>query len=90
MGSATLQVSKRSETTDTAKNWLVLRGHPKSLFIYYGGASAEYFVNQFSQEVIENDICAIGDKCEACHDEGFNNDGINIPLVLSLVEKGKL
>ena len=41
-------------------------------------------------EVIENDICPIGDKCEACHDEGFHNDGINIPLVLSMVEKGKI
>ena len=39
------------------------------------------------QDVIENDICPIGDKCEACHDEGFNNDGLNIPLVLSMVEK---
>ena len=42
------------------------------------------------KEVIENDICTIGDKCEACHDGGFHNDGINIPLVLSLVKKGKL
>ncbi len=39
------------------------------------------------RDVIENDICPIGDKCEACHDEGFNNDGLNIPLVLSMVEK---
>ena len=42
------------------------------------------------KEVIENDICPIGDKCEACHDEGFNNDGINIPLVLAMVEQGKI
>ena len=42
------------------------------------------------KEVLENDVCAIGDKCEACHDEGFQNDGINIPLVLSLVKKGQL
>lgn len=42
------------------------------------------------QDVIENDICPIGDKCEACHDEGFNNDGLNIPLVLSMVEKGMI
>ena len=42
------------------------------------------------QEVLENDVCAIGDKCEACHDDGFHNDGINIPLVLSMVQKGKL
>ena len=42
------------------------------------------------KEIIENDICAIGDKCEACHDEGFHNDGINIPLVLSMVQKGQI
>jgi len=41
------------------------------------------------QEVIENDICPMGDKCEACHDEGFQNDGLNIPMVLSMV-KNKL
>ncbi len=41
------------------------------------------------KEVIENDICPIGDKCEACHDEGFHNDGLNIPMVLSMV-KNKL
>ena len=27
------------------------------------------------KEVLENDMCAIGDKCEACQDEGFHNDG---------------
>jgi len=42
------------------------------------------------KEVIENNICPIGDKCEACHDEGFHNDGINIPLVLAMVKQGKL
>jgi bacterioferritin-associated ferredoxin len=42
------------------------------------------------QEVLENEKCPIGDKCEACHDEGFHNDGINIPLVLSMVKKGKV
>ncbi|MEN8304534.1 MAG: hypothetical protein ABFQ64_10745 [Campylobacterota bacterium] len=41
------------------------------------------------EEVIENDICPIGDKCEACHYEGFHNDGLNIPMVLSMV-KNKL
>ena len=39
------------------------------------------------KEVLDNDILIIGDKCQACHDEGFHNDGINIPLILSMVEK---
>lgn len=42
------------------------------------------------KEILENNICPMGDKCESCQDEGFNNDGINIPLVLSLVKQGKL
>jgi len=42
------------------------------------------------EEVLQNTDCPMGDKCESCHDEGFNNDGINIPLVLSLVKKSLL
>jgi len=41
------------------------------------------------EELLENDICPIGDKCESCKDEGYNNDGINLPLVLSLIKQGK-
>ena len=39
-------------------------------------------------EILENTNCPMGDKCESCVDEGFNNDGLNIPLVLSMVKKG--
>jgi len=39
------------------------------------------------QELLENDICPMGDKCESCHHEGYHNDGINLPMVLSMVEK---
>lgn len=42
------------------------------------------------KELIENDICPMGNKCESCQDEGFYNDGINLPLVLSMVEKKQL
>jgi len=42
------------------------------------------------QEVLDNKVCPIGDKCEACHDEGFHNDGLNIPMVLSMVKQGKV
>lgn len=38
-------------------------------------------------EILENTDCPMGDKCEACHDEGFNNDGLNIPMVLSMVKQ---
>ncbi|MDQ7061709.1 MAG: (2Fe-2S)-binding protein [Sulfurimonas sp.] len=39
-------------------------------------------------EILANQVCPMGDKCESCHDEGFNNDGLNIPMVLSMVQKG--
>lgn len=38
--------------------------------------------------LVENNICPMGDKCESCHDEGYNNDGLNIPMVLSMVKRG--
>ena len=42
------------------------------------------------EELLQQDECPLGDKCEACIDEGYENDGINLPLVLSLVKQGKL
>ena len=42
------------------------------------------------KDVLENGVMSVGDKCESCLDEGFNNDGINIPLVLALVNRGEL
>ncbi len=42
------------------------------------------------EALVENTECPMGDKCEACHDEGFNNDGLNIPMVLSMVQKGQI
>ncbi len=42
------------------------------------------------EEMLERASCPVADKCEACRDEGYNNDGINIPLVISLVRQGRL
>lgn len=42
---------------------------------------------QTLQELLENSVCPVGDKCESCHDEGYNNDGLNLPLALSLAKK---
>ncbi|MCF6200957.1 MAG: (2Fe-2S)-binding protein [Hydrogenimonas sp.] len=41
-------------------------------------------------DLLDQDICLMGDKCEACRDEGYENDGMNLPLVLSLVKRGAL
>ncbi len=40
------------------------------------------------EELLQNSVCPVGDKCESCIDEGFHNDGINLPFVLSQVKKG--
>ncbi len=42
------------------------------------------------EEVLENEECNVGNKCESCIDEGYNNDGLNIPLVLAMVKSSKL
>ena len=42
------------------------------------------------QELLEQQECPMGDKCESCKEDGYENDGINLPLVLSLVKRGKL
>ena len=41
-------------------------------------------------ELLEQNICPMGDKCEACRDEGYENDGYNLPMVLSLVKTGRI
>ena len=40
------------------------------------------------QELLDSKECNVGDKCELCRDEGYNNDGFNLPMVLSLVKRG--
>ena len=42
------------------------------------------------QELLDNQEMPMGDKCEACHDEGYHNDGLNIPMVLSMVKSGRV
>lgn len=41
-------------------------------------------------DVLENQVCPMGDKCESCIDEGYNNDGLNIPMVLAMVKRNAL
>jgi len=42
------------------------------------------------EELLNSDSCPVGDKCESCVDEGYNNDGLNLPLVLSMVKQGQI
>lgn len=40
------------------------------------------------EELIEK--CGVGDKCENCIEEGYENDGYSLAMVLSLVKQGRL
>ena len=42
------------------------------------------------EELLENNICPVADKCGTCKDEGYHNDGLNLSLVLSMVQKRKI
>jgi len=42
------------------------------------------------EELLENQACPMGDKCESCIDEGYHNDGLNLPMVLAMVEKNSI
>jgi bacterioferritin-associated ferredoxin len=38
-------------------------------------------------ELLANESCPVGDKCESCREDGYNNDGLNLSLALSLAKK---
>lgn len=42
------------------------------------------------EAMIENSECPMGDKCEACREEGYENDGYSLAMVLSLVKQGRV
>ncbi|WP_345975549.1 (2Fe-2S)-binding protein [Sulfurimonas sp. HSL3-7] len=42
------------------------------------------------EALLENQECPVGDKCESCHEEGYENDGYSLAMVLSLVKQGRL
>ena len=39
-------------------------------------------------ELIEK--AGVGDKCESCIEEGYENDGYSLAMVLSLVRQGRI
>ena len=42
------------------------------------------------KELLEQNICPLGDKCESCHEEGYENDGFSLAMILSLVKQKKI
>lgn len=45
---------------------------------------------QTLEELIEKEECNVGNKCEACHEDGYENDGYSLAMVLSLVKQRRL
>ncbi len=45
---------------------------------------------QTVQEWMENEEGHVGNKCEACIEEGTENDGVTLATILSQVKQGKL
>jgi len=42
------------------------------------------------EALLENSECDVGNKCESCIEDGFENDGFSLAMVLSLVKQGRL
>ena len=42
------------------------------------------------EEWMESDILPVGDKCEACFEDGTENDGLTLAVILSQVKQGRL
>ncbi len=45
---------------------------------------------QTVEEWMASDELPVGDKCEACVEDGTENDGVTLAAVLSQVKQGKL
>ena len=43
-----------------------------------------------TEALLDQDDIPLNDKCESCLDEGYDNDGFNIPLIFNLAHKGKI
>jgi len=42
------------------------------------------------EELYENEELPMGDKCESCREDGFNDDGLSLELVLKMTKNGDL
>jgi len=39
-------------------------------------------------QIVEDQNFACGNSCQSCHEEGYNNDGFSLAMVLGMVKKG--
>lgn len=42
------------------------------------------------EEWMESEIQAVGNKCEACIEDGTQNDGVTLAVIFAQVKQGKL
>lgn len=42
------------------------------------------------EAMIQNSDCPMGDKCESCVEDGYENDGYSLAMVLALAKEGRL
>ncbi len=40
------------------------------------------------RQIVEDIDYACGNSCEACHEDGYNNDGFSLAMVVGMVKKG--
>ncbi len=40
--------------------------------------------------LLTQNICPLGDKCESCHEDGYENDGFSLAMILSLVKQKRV
>ncbi|UFS62791.1 hypothetical protein LOH54_01375 [Sulfurimonas sp. HSL-3221] len=40
--------------------------------------------------MLNHSECELGNKCESCIEDGYENDGYSLAMVLSLVKQGRL
>jgi bacterioferritin-associated ferredoxin len=46
-------------------------------------------ITHFDQ-LVEIESAPLGDKCESCHENGYENDGYSLACVLGLIQTGQL
>jgi len=55
------------------------------------GEIAEYIkenkITDYKQ-IVEDPDYPCGNSCEACHEEGYQNDGFSLAMVVGMVKKG--
>lgn len=45
---------------------------------------------QTLEELLAQHITPVGDKCKSCHEEGYENDGFALAMLLSLVKQKRI